>query len=221
MSPTTRILLIDDHSLFREAMARLLAAQPDFEIVGECASVEEGIGVIKRTPADIVLLDINLGFEQGGAFLNLARAEGYDGKVLVVTAGVSKLEAARLLERGCSGIIMKHERPQSLIERIRAVVSGVVQTDPELRRVTLEQVRALPQTAPLTRRERQVLRGVFGGQTNKEIAFDLGVSEPLVKSVMQQLFTKTGVRNRSQLLRIALERYWKELEEAAEEPEPS
>ena len=61
------------------------------------------------------------------------------------------------------------------------------------------------------------MRGVFGGQTNKEIAFGLGVSEPLVKSVMQQLFTKTGVRNRSQLIRIAVERYWKELESEAGE----
>jgi len=57
-----------------------------------------------------------------------------------------------------------------------------------------------------------VLRAVFAGQTNKEIAFKLGVSEPLVKAVLQQLFSKTGVRTRSQLVRIALERYWKELE---------
>jgi DNA-binding NarL/FixJ family response regulator len=62
-----------------------------------------------------------------------------------------------------------------------------------------------------------VLRGVFGGRTNKEIAYDLGVSEPLVKAVVQQLFAKTGVRNRSQLVRAAVEQYWKEVEETAED----
>lgn len=76
----TRILLIDDHALFREAIARLLAAQSDLEIIGEGATVGEGLEIVKSRPVDIVLLDINLGFEQGGAFLNLARAQGFPAK---------------------------------------------------------------------------------------------------------------------------------------------
>lgn len=219
MSEATRILLIDDHSLFREAVARLLAGQPDFEIVGECTTVEAGIHIVRERPVDIVLLDISLGSQQGGAFLNLARAEGFTGKVLVVTAGVSKLEAARLMQRGCSGIILKHERPQLLIESIRGIVDGTAGADPAFAKAALQRLGTSKDTAyPLTKRELQVMRGVFGGQTNKEIAFGLGVSEPLVKSVMQQLFTKTGVRNRSQLIRIAVERYWKELESEDGEP---
>jgi len=117
----TRILLIDDHSLFREAIARLLGRESDFEIVGECATVEEGIAVLKSNAVDVVLLDINLGLQQGGAFLPLARQAQFKGKILVVTAGVSRLEAGRLVERGCAGIILKQERPEVLIERIREV----------------------------------------------------------------------------------------------------
>ena len=135
-----------------------------------------------------------------------------------MTAGVSKLEAARLLQRGCSRIIFKHDRPELLIVAIREVVGGsdgsmtAAAVDLELQRLNTFQSRpAVP--AALTPRERQVLRGVFGGLANKEIAFNLGVSEPLVKSVIQQLFTKIGVRTRTQLVRIAVERYWKELEE--------
>ena len=205
----TRILLIDDHSLFREAVARLLGREGDFEIVGECATVDEGITVLRSSAVDVVLLDINLGLQQGGAFLPLARDAGFKGKILVVTAGVSKLEAGRLVERGCAGIILKQERPEVLIERIRAITgqSGVPPPIPE----TLG-VPGADEPAPFTARERQVLRAVFAGQTNKEIAFKLGVSEPLVKAVLQQLFSKTGVRTRSQLVRIALERHWKELE---------
>jgi two-component system, NarL family, nitrate/nitrite response regulator NarL len=218
VAESARILLIDDHSLFREAIARLLASQRGFMIAGQCATVEEGIRILKETPVDIVLLDINLGMQQGGAFPNLARAGGFAGKILVVTSGVSKLEAARLLQRGCAGIVLKHEPPQLLIESIRGVVSGRSDGDLASTKAALEQLKTAGQAPPalLTRRERQVLRGVFGGRTNKEIAYELGVSEPLVKSVIQQLFTKTSVRTRAQLVRVAVEQYWQELEEQSE-----
>lgn len=208
----TRILLIDDHSLFREAIARLLGRESDFEIVGECATVEEGIAVLKSNAVDVVLLDINLGLQQGGAFLPMARSANFKGKILVVTAGVSRLEAGRLVERGCAGIVLKQERPEVLIERIRAITgaTGSPVTPPPLPdTVAPAGAEAAPDFTP---RERQVLRAVFSGQTNKEIAFTLGVSEPLVKAVLQQLFSKTGVRTRSQLVRIAIEKHWKELE---------
>src|SRR5271157_5344591 len=123
---------MDDLAVFREAIARVLAAQPDFEIAGECATVEEGLGIVKNQAVDVVLLDINLGSQQGGAFLNLARADGFVGKVLVVTAGVSKFEAARLMQRGCCGIFLKHERPQVLIESIRGIVQGTPTDGPPL-----------------------------------------------------------------------------------------
>jgi DNA-binding NarL/FixJ family response regulator len=206
----TRILLIDDHTLFREAIARLLGREGDFEIVGECATVDESMVVLKAFAVDVVLLDINLGLQQGGAFLPLARDAGFQGKILVVTAGVSKLEAGRLVERGCAGIVLKQEHPEVLIRRIREItgetgVAGIA--PPEL------PAAAEPEAlTSFTSRERQVLRAVFAGQSNKEIAFRLGVSEPLVKAVLQQLFSKTGVRTRSQLVRVALERHWKELE---------
>jgi DNA-binding NarL/FixJ family response regulator len=212
----TRILLIDDHSLFREAIARLLGREEDFEIVGECATVDEGITVLVSSAVDVVLLDINLGLQQGGAFLPLARNAGFKGKILVVTAGVSRLEAGRLVERGCAGIILKQERPEVLIERIREITgqTGTAAAPPPLPE-TLG-TPGVEEPTSFTARELQVLRAVFAGQTNKEIAFKLGVSEPLVKAVLQQLFSKTGVRTRSQLVRIALERHWKELEGPAE-----
>ena len=218
MPDATRILLIDDHALFREAIARVLAAQPDLEVVGEAATVDEGLETVRARPVDIVLLDINLGFEQGGAFLNQARAEGFHGKVLVVTAGVSKFEAARLLQRGCAGIFLKHERPQLLIEKIRHIMDG---TDPAADQPAGSLLKQLKigeadNRRPLTPREREVLRSVFRGQTNKEIAYELDVSESLVKALVQQLFQKTGVRSRAQLVRVAVERYWEELEQEPE-----
>jgi DNA-binding NarL/FixJ family response regulator len=212
----TRILIIDDHSLFREAIARLLGGEPDFELTGECSTVDEGLALVAKTPVDIVLLDINLGLQQGGAFPVLARSAGYQGKILVVTAGVSKVEARRLLDRGCSGIVLKQERPQLLIERIRQAISPEgIPPDESHRENGVEE--AADHAAPrFTPRERQVMRGVFSGQSNKEIAFHNGVSEPLVKAVIQQLFDKTGVRTRAQLVRVAIEKYWPELEDESE-----
>jgi two-component system nitrate/nitrite response regulator NarL len=213
MPEAIRILLIDDHSLFREAIARLLSAQPDFHIAGQAATVEEGIRTLKETGVDIVLLDINLGFQQGGAFLGLAREEGFTGKILVVTAGVSQMEAVRLMRRGCSGIILKNQPPEQLISSIREAIARKFDDGPP--KEQMEQLRAHESAVPkpLTPRESQVLRRVFAGLSNKEIASRLAVSEALVKSVVQQLFTKAGVRTRSQLVLVAVERYWKELEE--------
>jgi DNA-binding NarL/FixJ family response regulator len=210
-----RILIIDDHSLFREAIARLLAGEPDFQIAGEAATVEEGLTALKGTPVDIVLLDINLGLQQGGAFLTLARNEGFAGRILVVTAGVSKFESTRLFQRGCSGIILKHERPERLIESIREAIRS--KSGDQSQRQPKRQPDSYDAAVsnPLTVRERQVLRGVFDGLANKEIAAKLNISEPLVKSIIQQLFGKMGVRSRAQLVRVAVERYWKELEEGS------
>src|ERR1700739_3773131 len=109
MSEKTRILLIDDHALFREAIGCMLSAQPDFEVAGEAATLDQGLDLVKATAVDLVLLDIDLGLKQGGVFFSLARSAGFAGKVLVVTAGVGKIEAARLLQKGCAGIFLKHE----------------------------------------------------------------------------------------------------------------
>lgn len=214
MASPIRILLIDDHSLFRSALARLLANQPDFQVLGEAATIEEGIQALKNSPVDIVLLDIDLGLEQGGAFLGLARNEGFTGKTLVVTAGVSKIEASRLIQRGCCGIILKHERPERLIQSIRDAIEGRSAQPSAPEQVQQPGSPALP-ASPLTSREGQVLRAILAAKGNKEIASQLNISEPLVKSIVHQLFVKTGVRSRTQLVRVALEQYWDVLEESS------
>ncbi len=207
-----RIVLVDDHTLLREVLARSLAMEPDFEVVGQCAAVEETLEVVGRIPVDIVLLDINLGAEQGGSFVTRARASGFDGKVLVLTAGVSNREAAWLLKRGCAGIFLKHEPPSALVERIREVMRGTIRIDPESVQVMLSQAGYSDRPRkPLTAREREVLRAVCEGLANKEIAERLTVSENTVKSFLQQLFEKTGVRTRAQLVAAAIEQYWDQM----------
>ena len=208
----TRILMVDDHLLLRGALARVLSAEPGFEIAGECASVEDALRIVRRTPVDIVLLDIDLGSEQGGVFLNRAEGMGYRGKVLVVTAGVGAREAAWLLHRGCAGIFLKDEPVAHLVERIHEIVRG----DQPLDQASLERIVAPldqepPHSRALTYRENQVLRCVCEGLSNKEIAQQLEISEESVKSFVRQLFAKTGARSRAQLVALAIEHYWDQL----------
>jgi two-component system nitrate/nitrite response regulator NarL len=205
-----RILVVDDHRLFRESVARLLAAEPDFAIAGHCASSQEALDLIARSPVDVVLLDYDLGDGKGTDFLANAQIRGFSGRVLVVTAGVTELEAAEMIRRGIAGILRKHCSPAALAQSIRDVSSGKDYFEPGYVRSVLEGV-ATPkpdfQRKKLTERERQVLQLVFEGLANKEIADRLQVSESSVKATLQQLFAKSGVRTRSQLVRTALENY--------------
>jgi DNA-binding NarL/FixJ family response regulator len=207
------ILLVDDHALFRESVARLLAAEPGFRVVAHCSSVGEALEELRKTRVDIVLLDFDLGQHDGKEFMSLAAQQGFSGKVLVVTAGVQKEQAADLIRRGISGIFMKHDSAALLIEGVRDVLAGKVWFDRELLQEAMSGTgdRQESKAERLTERERQVLSGVFEGLLNKEIAERIGVSESSVKATLQQLFSKTGVRTRSQLVRITLEQYKSQL----------
>jgi len=202
-----RLLLLDDHILFRESLSRLLASEPGFEMVGHCGTAAEALRILERKPVDIVLLDYDLGEDHGSHFISAARREGYTGKVLMVTAGMSAAESSIALKLGASGIFLKTNSPGALARAIRLVAEGEMWVDQKVIHLLADgvQSRENPERELLTEREQQVLRGIFEGLTNKEIAGQVGSSESAVKASLQQLFHKTGVRTRSQLVRIALE----------------
>ena len=207
---TIQILLVDDHALFREGVARLLGADPAFEVVGDCGSMEEALGVLKERSVDIVLLDFYLGDRNGKEFLHLAQQHGFAGRVLLVTVGIDESNASDLIHAGISGIFLKRDSPSLLAQAIRHVAGGGVWLKQEqlLRAIAdHEQITSQPQSGRFTAREQQVLSYVFEGFTNRKIAERIGVSTGSVKATIQQLFSKTGVRTRSQLVRIVLEKY--------------
>jgi DNA-binding NarL/FixJ family response regulator len=206
-----RILLVDDHGLFRESLSRLLEAEPDFRITATCATGREAWDALSLEPVDVILLDFDLGDEQGSTFLEEARRRRFPGRILMVTAGMGDAVTLRAFESGASGIFLKHSPPAQLIEAIHKIANGEMWLDSRAVRslVAGAQVKSETEEAAqaLTPRERNVLKAVFEGLTNKEIAANLQISESLVKAVMQQLFDKTGVRTRSQLVRIAIEQH--------------
>jgi DNA-binding NarL/FixJ family response regulator len=202
---TIRILLVDDHSLFRESVATVLKSESDLE-VDHCASIREALSLLAQKQYDLVLLDHDLGSERASQFLPAARQAGFEGRVLVVTAWVSDNEARRLVRQGVAGIFFKQGPLAELTDSIRTVIRGGTWLDQALTSVKAEA--AGDASSPVFNdRQRKVLRFVLEGLSNKEIAWRLQISESYVKAILQSLFQKTGVRTRGQLVRVAFEQY--------------
>jgi DNA-binding NarL/FixJ family response regulator len=208
---TIRLLLLDDHSLFRESLGRLLRSEPDFEVIADFHSAPEALAALDRMDADVILLDHDLGDRDGLAFLDALKRTRFTGKILFVTAGMSDEETRAAFARGAAGIFLKHSSPADLLTAIRRVASGEQWLDPKAVQALVSTPKSSSMShersagAAFSAREQAVLDEIFSGLTNKEIAVKLGISESYVKAVLQQLFAKTGVRTRSQLVRIALE----------------
>jgi DNA-binding NarL/FixJ family response regulator len=206
---TIRLLLIDDHSLFRESLSRLLQAEPDFAMVADLHSADRALTTLAAHPVDLILLDYDLGTQNGLQFLDALKHSRFTGKILFITGGMSDDQMRSALTLGASGIFLKHSSPTDLLTAIREVAAGHTWLDPKASRAlttpTPNLQKGVSDNAPYTVRERSVLDEIFNGLTNKEIAAKLSISEAYVKAVLQQLFSKTGVRTRSQLVRIVLE----------------
>jgi two-component system, NarL family, nitrate/nitrite response regulator NarL len=211
MTERTRILLIDDHTLFRESLARLLEREVEFDVVARCASVDEGVQILAATIVDVVLLDYDLGDEVGTDLLARLSSSGSNARVIMVTAGMRASATLNAANAGVAGLVLKHSDPRHLIEAIRRVASGGTWWDTGILRTAAADEGAATSSPvrvrAITDRQRQVLRSILDGLTNKEIAARMQASETSVKATIQELFHKAGVRTRSQLVRVAIERY--------------
>jgi DNA-binding NarL/FixJ family response regulator len=172
--------------------------------------VEAALKIIANEEIDLVLLDYDLGEKPGTQFLDEGRKRGFAGRVLMVTGGMSDAVMLRALDNGASGVFLKSSPLAELVQAIRRVIRGEMWIDSGLVKALIEGNRQRGAEAAqemLSARERSVLRCVFEGLSNKEIGQQVGISEGSVKAVLQQLFARTGVRTRSQLVRFAVERH--------------
>ena len=207
MKAPVSLLLVDDHALFRESLVRLLESEPDFHVVAHCATVPEAVRHLGERKVDVVLLDYDLGQEAGTDLLKGLQPYG-DTKVLMVTAGMSDNVTRSTLQSGVAGIIFKHSGPGQLVEAIRRVARGEMWLDSgAIRSLVAVANETQPMSQSLTNRQREVLSCILDGLTNKEIAVKVQTSETSIKGVIQDLFRKAGVRTRSQLVRIAIEKH--------------
>ncbi len=206
---TINLLLVDDHAMFREGLARVLEKEPGMKVVGQCDSSSAALPVLQSSGATVVLLDVDLGSERAIDFVTAARRKGFEGQILVVTAGISDQEAIQLIQSGVAGILHKHHSTEILRNTIRQVAAGEVSLEKSYLGPLFRSVdRSRTQTRPrLTDRDKAILRFIFQGLTNKEIAAHLQISEGAVKASLRQVCEKLGVRTRAQLVKVALEQY--------------
>lgn len=204
-----RLLIVDDHALFREGIATVLGKEPDFEVAGKCASAAEALRILPEAEPDVILLDFDLGTEPAVDFVREVRSRECAGKVLVVTAGVSQPEAVQLVRAGVAGIFHKHNPPETLCSAIRQVAHGEVCLEANYLKPLFHSLdeTVVSDVPALTDRDKAILRFVFQGLANKEIGAKIGLSEGAVKACLRQLFQKLGVNTRAQLVRVALEHY--------------
>lgn len=205
-------LFLVELSLFRASLARFLASEPSFELIGECGTAAEAFEVLKGAPVDIVLLDFELGAEHANDLIGTARRSGFGGRFLIIAGPLDVRKSASVLKRGASGIFLKSEAPERLIQAIKIVASGDIWLDQKVIHLLTDDVTnryGRPENqrfgGQLADRERTVLRGIQDGLSNRKIGEQMGLPESSVKNVVQRLFLKAGVNTRSQLVRMSLE----------------
>ena len=207
-SPKIRLFLVDDHMLFREGLLRLLTSDERFEIVGHTGKVDDAFALLKEKPVDVLILDYDLGGQTAVTFTSQLKEAGFTGRILIVTAGLPDRDALQLIGMGISGIFHKQDSPDDLQRSIQEVAQGRVLIDQKYLQSLVQATQPLDAGVPrFTERERTILRSLLQGLSNKEIAENLHSSETAVKSTLQQLFSKLGVRTRSQLVLVTLEKY--------------
>ena len=207
MPDRIRIFVVDDHALFREGLLRLLDADPRLEVVGSADSAAAALDLLETVATDVLILDYDLGAETALTVAHGLRARNFQGRSLVVTAGLPDQDALELIRLGVCGIFHKKHSPEDLHRSLHEVAAGKILIDQRYLQNLVGAAKIL-RDAPvsLTDRDRKVLRLLLAGNSNKEIASNLNLSESAAKAALQQLFAKTGVRTRSQLVRVALEK---------------
>src|ERR1700681_66451 len=134
MTPV-QLLLVDDHILFRESLGRLLTSEADFDVVGDCGTTGEACAIVERCTIDVILLDFDLAGTPASQCLPALRRAGYEGQILMVTAGMTADESTTALRLGASGIFLKQNSPSMLTQAIRRVAGGATWVDPRAMRL--------------------------------------------------------------------------------------
>ena len=192
----------------------MLGGEPDIKVVALCQKVAEAAQVAVAQQVDLFLVDLRLQGEEGFELLEKLHGMKHPARVVILAAQVEVAELVRLVSLGVSGIILKKSPPGELLRCIRSVASGEAWLEQNHLNALLREL-SRPHheesEQALTDREKTVLRSLLQGLSNKQIAERMQVRETAVKFIIQTLFRKTGVHARSQLVRVALEKYREEL----------
>jgi two-component system nitrate/nitrite response regulator NarL len=202
-----RILIADDHTIFREGLKTLISGQPDFKVVGEACDGSEVLKLVHKTQPEILLLDFLMPKASGMEVLQLLEESHSQVRTILLSGAIEGEDISRVFELGARGLVLKDSGTNMLFKSIRAVragqywigkqsVSNLIQA---LKQYRSSAKKASPKNYGLTPREMQVVRAVVSGFSNKEIAGQFSISEQTVKHHITSIFDKLGVYNRLEL----------------------
>ena len=191
-------MLVDDHELVRAGLRTFLGLQPDIEVVGEAAAGEQALALLPGLAPDIVLLDLVLPGMSGLDVVARLRVAHPEVKVVVLTSYAGEESVLPAVRAGVAGYLLKDVGPAELAGALRTVHAGGASLDPGVAATVMRGVAAPDPAGPLTPREREVLRLVARGRSNRLIAGDLALSEKTVKAHMSAILAKLGVADRTQ-----------------------
>jgi DNA-binding NarL/FixJ family response regulator len=214
-----RIVVADDHPIFRDGLCKLLALEEDFEVVAQAQDGRQVLDVLQQYEPDILLLDLKMPGLDGLATLQRLQSGRNKTRVIVLTASDDKNEFVQAMKLGTSGIVLKQTATDLLIKSIRKVHAGEIWLDSHTTAAVIRQFVAAdevpsssPQTAaprerersPLSQREREIVALVAQGFKNKEMAEKMFISEQTVKNHLHNIFDKLGVSDRLELALYAI-----------------
>ena len=201
MSPI-RVLAVDDHSIVRDGIARLVGTQTDMELVAEASDGAEAVEQFRKHHPDITLMDLQMPKMSGIDAISAIRAESPEARIIVLTTYAGDVQVMRALKAGAQGYLLKGLLRKELLETIRAVHGGQKRLSAEVAATVAEH--ALDST--LTPREISVLKLIAGGNANKEIAGQLHLTEESVKGYVKNILLKLGANDRTHAVTIGLKR---------------
>jgi DNA-binding NarL/FixJ family response regulator len=201
-APAIRVLAVDDHPLLRQGIAAVIEGQPDMTLVAEATSGREALECFRQHRPDVTLMDLRMPDMNGIEAIKAIRSEFPNARIIVLTTYAGDAQALSALKAGAAGYLLKHMLRKELLDAIRTVHAGK-------RRIPAEVATEIAEHAAdevLTEREVEVLRRVGAGNSNKQIAAQLSISEGTVKGYMKSILPKLGARDRTHAVMIAVKR---------------
>jgi DNA-binding NarL/FixJ family response regulator len=203
-----RVLIVDDHAVVRSGLRTFLELLDDVEVAGEAADGEQAVAEARRLAPDVVLMDLMMPRMDGIAAIAAIKRERPETEVVAVTSFIEEEKVTAALEAGASGYLLKDAEADEVAGAIRAAHAGEVHLDPAVTRLLAQRLRErrdAPTVEPLTERERDVLRLVGRGMSNKEIAAALFITERTARTYVSNLLGKLGLASRTQAALYAVE----------------
>lgn len=196
-----RLLIIDDHPLFRRGVVQLVSGEPEFDVIGEASGGHEGIEMAYKLEPDMILLDLNMRDMSGIDVLKEIKSSGIDTRVVMLTVSDQADDLVAALRAGADGYLLKEMEPETLLLKLKEAAQGRVTLSDGLASQLAHSLRSdsgprTPDEAGLTDQERRILDLIASGMSNKAVARELDIAEGTVKVHVKHLLKKLNLRSR-------------------------